>query len=110
MNLPDKERFDFEDPRVCDQYQKSASGQPSAAADVAILPASRRAVASRPRAAGPFSGRWQVPTAVAATVLLAVLVIPALHRETSRLAEPELLQSPSPSALERSAAAGIKSH
>jgi len=70
-----------DDDKIRELYRQSASEQPPAHVDDAILAASRKAVLSRPRSAAPFSGRWQLPASLAAVVVVAVLLVPLLQQE-----------------------------
>ena len=71
-----------DDDRISDLYRQSASEQPPAHVDEAILAASRKAVSPK-RSVAPFSGRWQLPVSLAAVVVVAVLLVPLLQQESS---------------------------
>jgi len=84
--------------KIRELYRQSASEQPPAHVDEAILAASRKAVSAKApspllRSVAPFSGRWQLPVSLAAVVMVAVLLVPLLQQE-SRDAE-----APVPSAV-----------
>ena len=84
-----------DDDRIKDLYRQSATEQPPAHLDEAILAASRKAVSAKchrapsrllrsltlPRPAAPFSGRWQLPVSIAAVVMVTVLLVPLLQEE-----------------------------
>jgi len=70
-----------DDDKISDLYRQSASEQPPAHVDEAILAASRKAVSAKPSVA-PFSGRWQLPASLAAVVVVAVLLVPLLQQES----------------------------
>jgi len=79
-----------DDDKIRDLYRQSASEQPPAHIDAAILAASRkevsekgpRAVSRLTRSVAPFSGRWQLPASLAAVVVVAVLLVPLLQHES----------------------------
>jgi hypothetical protein len=84
-----------DDDRIKELYMQSATEQPPAHLDDAILAASRKAVSAKcprapsrllrsltlPRPAAPFSGRWQLPVSLAAVLIVAVLLVPLLQEE-----------------------------
>ncbi len=85
-----------DDDKIRDLYRQSASEQPPAHVDEAILAASRKAVSAKhprapsrllrsltlPGSTAPFSGRWQLPASLAAVVVVAVLLVPLLQQES----------------------------
>lgn len=70
-----------DDDRIKDLYRQSATEQPPAHLDEAILAASRKAVSARRRPVAPFSGRWQLPASLAAVLIVTVLLVPLLQEE-----------------------------
>ena len=78
-----------DDDRIKDLYRQSATEQPPAHLDEAILAASRKAVSAKPRSATPFSGRWQLPVSMAAVLIVTVLLVPLLQEEPPDLVTPE---------------------
>jgi hypothetical protein len=71
-----------DDDRIKDLYRQSATEQPPAHLDEAILAASRKeALSEEQRPAAPFSGRWQLPVSIAAVVMVTVLLVPLLQEE-----------------------------
>ena len=92
-----------DDDRIKDLYRQSATEQPPAHLDEAILAASRKAVSAKcPRAPSrllrsltlpwpvtPFSGRWQLPVSLAAVLIVAVLLVPLLQEEPPDVGAPE---------------------
>ena len=82
--------YEFEDLEISSLYESAKSEQPTADIDATILAASRRAVRSGPKPIAPFSGRWQVPSALAACLVLALLIIPGLFDESMQVVEPPL--------------------
>ncbi len=77
----------FEDGQLSELYRRVSTQTPSGQIDEAVVAASRRAVKSRPQSTGPFSGRWHVPVALAATLVLAIVIVPDLYNESSKHAE-----------------------
>lgn len=67
---------DLDDERLAKLYRESAGAVPPEHLDAGILAAARKAVENGPRPASPFSGRWQVPAALAAVLLVTVLLVP----------------------------------
>lgn len=67
---------------VSSLYHQTPQEKPRPELDTKILAASRRAVRSRPRVAGPFSGRWTVPVSIAAVLMISVILIPLLRQES----------------------------
>jgi len=79
---PRKPVPDDEDPMVSSLYHQTPQETPRPELDAKILAASRRAVRSRPRVVGPFSGRWTVPVSMAAVLMIAVILVPLLRQES----------------------------
>ena len=91
-----------DDDRIKELYRQSATEQPPAHLDDAILAASRKAVSAKcpralsrllrsltlPRPAAPFSGRWQLPVSLAAVLIVAVLLVPLLQEEPHDVGTP----------------------
>ncbi|MCG6870377.1 MAG: hypothetical protein LJE91_17090 [Gammaproteobacteria bacterium] len=77
---PRKPVPDDEDPMVSSLYHQTPQEKPRPELDTKILAASRRAVRSRPRVAGPFSGRWTVPVSIAAVLMISVILVPLLRQ------------------------------
>ena len=69
-----------DDDRISELYRQSHDEVPPVHIDTAILEAARKATARRSRAGRPFSGCWQVPAALAAVLMVAVLLVPLLER------------------------------
>lgn len=108
--------------KIRELYRQSASEQPPAHVDEAILAASRKAVSAKApspllRSVAPFSGRWQLPVSLAAVVMVAVLLVPLLQQESrdaevpvpSAVAPPDAAVS-APPALMRQIVAEPKKH
>ena len=91
-----------DDDRIKELYRQSATEQPPAHLDDAILAASRKAVSAKcpralsrllrsltlPRPAAPFFGRWQLPVSLAAVLIVAVLLVPLLQEEPHDVGTP----------------------
>jgi len=76
-----------EDSKLSRLYHAAAEEMPSASLDAAILAASKKAVSSGPRAAGLFGGRWPAGFAVAATIVVAVIILPGLFQKPGQEAD-----------------------
>jgi hypothetical protein len=68
---------------VSSLYHQTPRATPRPELDAKILAASRRAVRSRPRVAGPFSGRWTVAVSMAAVLMISVILVPLLRQESN---------------------------
>jgi hypothetical protein len=79
---PENQEMRNGDDELTALYRKAPRLEPDARIDDLILRASRRAVVKKPRAARPFSARWQVPVSIAAVILIAVVLAPALYQHT----------------------------
>ncbi len=88
---PDQGDLSFEDSQISALYQQASKGEPAQALDEAILAASRKAVKSgsvaKQHAAGPFSNRWPTRLAVAATLIIAVIIVPDLFQQSAKQAD-----------------------
>jgi len=78
---------DFEDRLLSQRYHSVAKERPNKTLDEAILAASRKAVRSRPRTTGPFHGHWPARFAVAATIVVAVIILPDLFQQSQKQAD-----------------------
>ncbi|HHJ15101.1 MAG TPA: hypothetical protein ENJ80_00195 [Gammaproteobacteria bacterium] len=91
-----------EDDRIRELYRQARDEAPPAHLDHAILETARKATARRARAVSPFSGRWQVPAALAAVLVVAVLLVPLLEHEPVdselQVPAPVVLEEPRPAA------------
>ena len=65
---------------VAHTYRAAAKDEPPASLDVKILAEARRAVA-KPKAHGPFGGRWAIPLSTAATIVLSLGVVLLLSEQ-----------------------------
>ncbi|MFT5111331.1 MAG: hypothetical protein ACI8P9_000645 [Parasphingorhabdus sp.] len=109
MTRQNKDRFEFEDDWISRQYQRQSSQMPSEDLDNAILARAVQAVEKPRKGVTPFGGRWRVPAALAATVIMAVTLVPELYKQSTPMAEFDLdstirLQEPAPMAASPSAA------
>jgi hypothetical protein len=69
--------------RVSSEYQLGATEQPPEHIDAAILAASRRSAAARPKPLSAYRS-WHVPLSIAAVVVLSVLLVFNIPNETDR--------------------------
>jgi hypothetical protein len=78
---------------VSRRYHTEATQQPAKHLDEAILAASRKAVATKPRAVtSPFTSNWYVPISLAAVLVLCVGLVFNIYQDSGH----ELLTAPSP--------------
>jgi soluble cytochrome b562 len=86
------------DNEISELYQLGRHEAPSTDVDDKILAAAHRAVNSAPRRLSPFHGKWQVPVSIAATLVLAVVVVPGLfqHSEDIWMSPRTQISAPEP--------------
>jgi len=78
---------------VSRRYRSEATQQPAKHLDEAILAASRKAVATKPRAVPrPFASNWYVPVSLAAVLVLCIGLVFNIYQDSGH----ELLTTPSP--------------
>lgn len=94
---------DLRDETLAGLYREAPGAAPPEHLDREILSASRRAVDAGARPASPFSGRWQVPVALAAVLLVSVLLVPLV---SDRMDEPVTPGAVAPGEALREAAPG----
>ena len=70
------------DSRLDRLYHEGGRESPPAHLDAAILAAARRAIGAGPRPLLPKLGRWRVPMAIAAVVVLSVSLVTLVREET----------------------------
>ncbi len=75
---------DCEDSLLSQRYHSVAKERPDKTLDEAILAASRKAVRSRPHPTKPFHGHWPARVAVAATIVVAVVILPDLFQQSQK--------------------------
>lgn len=93
------------DARLDELWRAASRDEPPAALDDALRAAARQAVHARPRslASGPFGGRWRVPLAVAAVVVVSTTVtLLVVEQERDALRSPhEVVTAPTADSPER---------
>ncbi|HED13188.1 MAG TPA: hypothetical protein ENI62_05955 [Gammaproteobacteria bacterium] len=78
------EIMDFEDDSLSKLYRAAPKELPVKSLDDAILAASRKAVRSRPHNIGLFNSHWSTRFAVAASIVVAVILLPDLLRQSRK--------------------------